>query len=125
MRISSRERLVTGPVVIISRTLDSSTSTVFFWAALKSSIMGVASAWKQLSHTPERRPAGSCVMSDETKDEPESESKRHARIHQEVAERLRNDRNCIYDDADDGEGLVIVGGIDHGWAAKDLRRAKK
>jgi hypothetical protein len=48
----------------------------------------------------------SYVMSDKTKEELASEARRLARIHQEVAERLRNDPNCIYEDAEDGgEGI--------------------
>jgi hypothetical protein len=51
-------------------------------------------------------------MGDKTKEELASEARRLARIHKEVAERLRNGPHFIYDDADDGEAISLVGGID-------------
>ena len=65
-------------------------------------------------------------MGDKTKEELANEVRRLARIHQKVAERLKNDTNCIYDDADDdGEGISFVGRIDHHWASKHMRRVMK
>ena len=65
-------------------------------------------------------------MGDKTKEELANEARRLARIHRKVAERLKADTNCIYDDADDdGEGVSFMGGIDHRWASKHMRRAKK
>lgn len=63
-------------------------------------------------------------MSKPKKDEPVPESSAPV-SHEEMVRRLKADPLCVYHDEDDGEGVTIVGGIDHHWAVKHIKARRK